>query len=165
MALPVLNPYASDCAACSGLCCVAPAFEVSEDFGLDKAAETPCPHLSADDSCRIHAELPERGFRGCVAYECWGAGPWVTRELGSWRSDPSKAALETFMRVRPLFELSMLLELARGRYASPELDAARARIAARLGSAAAMSAPGRAEDERFAREALRALARGSKEEG
>jgi Pentapeptide repeats (8 copies) len=99
-----------DCGRCSGLCCVAPGFARSADFALDKPAETPCPNLrpsvpGRDDApCGIHAELLDRGFPGCVAFDCFGAGQRVT---GDWRDGPEAAreAFDAFAVLRPLHEI------------------------------------------------------------
>ena len=69
----------ADCARCVGLCCVLLPFSTSADFAFDKAAGTACRHLRADHRCDIHARLREEGMRGCVAYDCFGAGQTVTQ--------------------------------------------------------------------------------------
>ena len=107
MAIPEL---VADCGRCSGLCCVAPAFARSADFALDKPAETPCPNLlpvvpgRADAPCRIHAELTDRGFPGCVAFDCFGAGQRVAAD---WRDGPDAAreAFDAFAVLRGLHEM------------------------------------------------------------
>ena len=91
-ALPATDPRSAlraDCAACLGLCCVVPAFAASADFALDKPAGQPCPNLRADSRCGIHAELRPRGFAGCAAYDCFGAGQRVSQvTVGrDWRAD------------------------------------------------------------------------------
>ncbi|MFT7772358.1 hypothetical protein [Roseateles sp.] len=84
----------ADCSACVALCCVIPPFDASQGFGFDKPAETPCRHLCADHRCGIHDGLLERGFEGCVAFDCLGAGQRLTAlaldRFGStdWRSRP-----------------------------------------------------------------------------
>lgn len=96
----------ADCARCTGLCCVAPAFARSADFALDKPARRPCPHLRGDFRCGIHAQLPERGFRGCAVYDCFGAGQRLTQETfpgTDWRRTPE--ILDVFETVRALHEL------------------------------------------------------------
>jgi uncharacterized protein YjbI with pentapeptide repeats len=103
----------ADCSRCVGLCCVAPAFARSADFALDKPAGRPCPHLRGDFRCGIHARLPERGFRGCTVYDCFGAGQRVTRETfpgTDWRSTPR--ILDVFETVRALHELLWYLAAA-----------------------------------------------------
>ena len=89
----------ADCARCAALCCVALAFDRSPLFGFDKPAGQPCRRLTPGGRCSIHAERQARGFGGCVAYDCLGAGQQVTQALfggRSWRDDPG--LLEPMMR-------------------------------------------------------------------
>lgn len=95
----------ADCGSCFGLCCVVPAFAASADFAIDKPAHTPCPNLGAGFGCGIHAELRPRGFAGCAAYDCFGAGQRVAQvTFGGvdWRTAPGSAgqmyAVFTVMR-------------------------------------------------------------------
>ena len=67
----------ADCSRCVGLCCTVLPFSRSADFAFDKPAGTPCRHL-ADARCGIHDRRRESGMRGCVAYDCFGAGQSVT---------------------------------------------------------------------------------------
>jgi hypothetical protein len=82
----------ADCSHCVGLCCAGPAFSASADFAIDKPAGQPCPNLRPDFRCGIHDRLRERGFPGCTAYDCFGAGQRVTAAFGGtdWR-DPNVA--------------------------------------------------------------------------
>ena len=100
----------ADCASCFGLCCVAPSFRASEYFAIDKPIGIACPNLDEENSCGIHADLRGRGFSGCMAYTCYGAGQRVSQELFggvSWREAPDTAALmfQTLPIVRQLHEL------------------------------------------------------------
>jgi hypothetical protein len=61
------------------LCCVLLPFARSADFAFDKPAGESCRHLAVDHRCRIHEELYDVGMRGCVAYDCFGAGQAVTQ--------------------------------------------------------------------------------------
>jgi hypothetical protein len=97
----------SDCASCAGLCCIATSFEVSEYFGLDKPAGMACPHLASDCRCSIHDDLVGRGFAGCAAYECFGAGPRVTRVFG--RGADPEVRNQVFLDLRVVHELLWLL--------------------------------------------------------
>ncbi|MQA98520.1 MAG: pentapeptide repeat-containing protein [Streptosporangiales bacterium] len=84
----------ADCDRCFGLCCVALPLTASADFAIDKPAGEPCPNLREDFRCGVHAELRERGFPGCVAFDCFGAGPKVSEvPFGgrSWRAAPETA--------------------------------------------------------------------------
>jgi hypothetical protein len=107
----------ADCAACSGLCCVATAFARSADFAFDKPAGTPCLHLADDFGCSIHATLRPRGFPGCTTFDCFGAGQQVTGETfagRTWRSDPHLSAeiFAVFGVLRALRELLWYLQCA-----------------------------------------------------
>lgn len=84
----------ADCTSCAALCCVALAFTASADFAVDKAAGEPCRHLASDLRCSIHTRLRPRGFPGCVAYDCFGAGQKVSQVTfggRDWRDDPQRA--------------------------------------------------------------------------
>lgn len=100
----------ADCARCAGLCCVAAGFSASADFAIDKPAGEPCPNLDAQFRCQIHGHLRDRGFAGCAAYDCFGAGQHVTQVTfggRSWLSDPDIAGpmFEAFTVMRQLHEL------------------------------------------------------------
>jgi uncharacterized protein YjbI with pentapeptide repeats len=96
---------------------VAPAFAASADFAIDKPAHTPCPNLQDDFRCGIHAELRHRGFPGCTAYDCFGAGQRISQvTFGGvdWRMAPQAAQqmYAAFAVMRDLHELLWLLEEA-----------------------------------------------------
>lgn len=100
----------ADCASCSGLCCVVPAFAVSADFAIDKPAGQPCPNLQPDLRCGIHSRLRPDGFAGCAAYDCFGAGQHVSQVTFAgqdWRADPGTAQemFAVFPVMRALHEL------------------------------------------------------------
>jgi uncharacterized protein YjbI with pentapeptide repeats len=107
----------ADCARCVGLCCVAHTLVRSADFAIDKPAGTPCPHLADDSSCSIHAELRPRGFPGCTAYDCFGAGQQVAQQTYAgvgWRESPATASemFRVFEVMRGLHELLWYVEEA-----------------------------------------------------
>lgn len=106
----------ADCAACSGICCVALPFDADQGFGFDKAAHTACPHLGADFRCGIHGSLSTAGFPGCVSYDCHGAGQRVTRAHADrpWTGGEgqAQAMFASFSRVKPLHDLMALLATA-----------------------------------------------------
>jgi len=107
----------ADCENCAGLCCVALPLSASADFAIDKDAGTPCPHLGDGFRCDIHGELRQRGFPGCTAYDCFGAGQRVTQVTfrgRDWRSEPEIAGdmMEAFRRMRRVHEMLRLLEEA-----------------------------------------------------
>jgi hypothetical protein len=123
----------ADCASCVGLCCVAPAFVKSSDFAITKPAGQACPNLGADFRCGIHERLEEKGFPGCVVFDCFGAGQRISQETfpgQDWRSAPEMLGLLPV--VRPLHELMWLLtealKLAAAVRVHPKLRAELARI-------------------------------------
>ncbi len=110
----------ADCSRCVGLCCVAPAFVRSSDFAIDKPAGRPCPNLQHDFRCDIHDQLRPRGFPGCAAFDCLGAGQQVTQATfggRDWRADPelAKQMFDVFGTMRQLHELLWYLHEARAR--------------------------------------------------
>lgn len=100
----------ADCDNCFGLCCVAPAFAASPDFAIDKPAGVPCPHLQPDSRCDIHPSLIERGFSGCMVFDCYGAGQKVSQLTFGGRDrrdDPALAEqmFDAFAVMRTLHDL------------------------------------------------------------
>jgi hypothetical protein len=128
-----VTDLAADCARCRALCCVAPAFVASADFGLTKPAGRPCPNLRADDRCGIHPVLPERGFPGCVAYDCFGAGQQVVAGFGG--GPRSAAMLAAYETARQRHELLYYATDALSRPAAAEVHPALRAAAAGLGAA------------------------------
>ncbi|SCZ79793.1 pentapeptide repeat-containing protein [Acidaminobacter hydrogenoformans] len=122
----------SNCAECYGLCCVGLHFAASEGFPLDKAPGKACPHLQADFRCGVHETLSERGYKGCIGFDCLGAGQRVSRVTfpeGSWKRLPgsSKLMFEAFVVMRHLYELlwylSEALERCQGKRLKRDLTA------------------------------------------
>lgn len=115
----------TDCSNCAALCCVSLVFDQSDMFAFDKAAGEACPNLEACGRCTIHEELEEKGFKGCVLYDCQGAGPHVTQEIfggQSWQENPTllKPMMEAFRIMRQVHELNLLLTEAGKLELSPE---------------------------------------------
>lgn len=113
------------CEQCFGLCCVALRFSVTEGFPIDKEVGHPCLHLQPDFRCGIHTSLNKRGLKGCVTFECFGAGQYVSQvSFGGldWREYPDSAAhmFKTFIVIMQLHELLWYLaEALRLEAASP----------------------------------------------
>jgi len=108
----------ADCARCAALCCVAFAFEPSADFAVRKDAGAPCPNLDGCGGCAIYRDRPERGFGGCVQYDCLGAGQRVVQETfcgRSWLQDPAllPPMLRAFDVMRRVHQSLALLAAAR----------------------------------------------------
>lgn len=109
----------SDCERCFGLCCVALPFVKSSDFPVSKAGGQPCGHLGGDFHCGIHGRLRQRGYQGCVAFECFGAGQQVSQVTfggRDWRQEPGSAAemFEVFAVMRQIHEILYYLAEALG---------------------------------------------------
>lgn len=107
----------ADCSQCAALCCVLLPFDKSASFGFDKAGGEPCQNLNACHGCRIHDRLEEKGFSGCVAFDCHGAGQRVVQEVfdgADWREDLSLLSRlgPAFHRMRRIHELLLLLREA-----------------------------------------------------
>ncbi|OCX62781.1 hypothetical protein BFP70_13315 [Thioclava sp. SK-1] len=106
----------TDCSQCAALCCVMLAFDKGEDFAFDKNPCEPCRNLSGH-SCAIHDSLTPKGFPGCVAYDCLGAGNRVTTEVfmgQSWRTDPKlmRPMMEAFSAMREVHKRIDVLRAA-----------------------------------------------------
>ena len=100
----------ADCKNCFGLCCVALYFSASEGFPIDKDAGQPCLNLQPDFRCCVHKSLRERGLKGCLAFDCFGAGQKVSKvSFGGhdWRKVPesAKQMFKVFLIMRQLHEL------------------------------------------------------------
>jgi hypothetical protein len=118
----------TDCSRCAGLCCVVHAFYSVQGFAFDKPAHSACRYLTLEDRCAIHTRLASRGFPGCVAFDCYGAGQRVTQELFngmSWRTSDETAVQSLFSAYTSclaLHRLMAMLALAEATV-SPPLDA------------------------------------------
>ena len=100
----------ANCESCFGLCCVALFFSASEGFPVDKDAGQPCLNLQHDFRCCVHKSLAERGLKGCLAFDCFGAGQKVSQiSFGGndWRNVPesAKQMFQVFLIMRQLHEL------------------------------------------------------------
>lgn len=95
----------ADCSQCFGLCCTALNLIASSDFPINKPAGSPCVNLQSDYGCQIHANLREKGFKGCTVFDCLGAGQvvsQVTFKGQNWRDDPEIGA--KMFQVFPIME-------------------------------------------------------------
>ncbi len=115
----------ADCKKCFGLCCVSLYFSASEGFPIDKDPGDPCINLQSDFQCCVHRSLKERNLKGCITFDCFGAGQKVAQiSFGGndWRKVPeySKQMYEVFLIMRQLHELlwylteALTLQPARG---------------------------------------------------
>ena len=98
-----------ECSSCTALCCSAYHFARDAGFPLDKQADRRCAFVRADHRCSIHAQRAARGFEACIAYDCYGAGQWITRMR---LEDGLSETLERFRLVRSIHELLAMISLA-----------------------------------------------------
>lgn len=113
----ILNHLRADCENCFGLCCVALPYAKSADFAFDKDGGTPCRNLQSNYLCGIHNDLRNKGFRGCSAYECFGAGQKVSQSTYNgkdWRSDQdiAKEMFDVYPIMQQLHEMLWYLNEA-----------------------------------------------------
>lgn len=113
----MITTLISDCNNCFALCCVALPYGKSADFPLNKDGGKPCQNLCSNNMCAIHDHLREKGFRGCVSYECFGAGQHVSQTIyegKDWRDDPKRAneMFKVFPLVQQLHEMLWYLKQA-----------------------------------------------------
>lgn len=98
----------ADCDRCDALCCTHLAFDASPAFAFSKPAGVPCPNLRAN-RCSIHSRLAARGFAGCAAYDCRGAGQRAT-ELFARTTLTDTEKHDVFAVLRELHELMWILD-------------------------------------------------------
>lgn len=115
----------ADCEKCFGLCCVALYFSAAEGFPVNKDAGKPCINLKDDFRCNVHNNLVKKGLKGCIAYDCLGAGQKVSQVTYGgydWRSNKEAAEemFEVFVIMKQLHE--MLWYLTEAYTIHPEQD-------------------------------------------
>lgn len=110
-------PFQINCEACSGLCCVALFFSKTDGFPADKPGGKPCTNLLPDFRCSIHSRLQQENMKGCLSYDCMGAGQIITKNFNWKKADALKreqifeAFLNTFRLQQILFYLTQALIL------------------------------------------------------
>ena len=107
----------ANCSKCFGLCCTALYFSKTEGFPQNKEARKPCLNLEGDFRCKVHDKLDIKGLKGCMAYECLGAGQkvaQVTYKGDSWRKNEkkSKEMFDVFTIMIQLHEMMWYLSEA-----------------------------------------------------
>ncbi len=134
--MPRTAPLRTDCSQCAALCCLALAFDKGRDFAFDKNPGEPCRNLSGHN-CAIHDDLTERGMKGCVAYDCLGAGNRVVQEVfdgRSWQTEPrlTRVMIEAFAAMREVHKRIDLLRAAGAFDLDPRDDQTRRSLLAQL---------------------------------
>lgn len=104
-----------DCSKCSGLCCTALFFSKIDGFPENKVAGKPCIKLKNDYYCKIHNELEKRNMKGCMSYDCFGAGQHVTQCIykgETWQTskEHSQEIFDVFIITFQLYQIRYFLE-------------------------------------------------------
>jgi uncharacterized protein YjbI with pentapeptide repeats len=107
----------ADCDKCFGLCCTALYFSASDGFPVNKDAGKPCINLQDDYRCSVHKNLDKKGLKGCIAYDCLGAGQKVAEVTyggNGWREnlDSAKQMFDVFIVMKQLYEMLWYLKEA-----------------------------------------------------
>ncbi len=102
------------------------AFYAAQGFAFNKAAHSACRYVTLENRCASHTELASRGFPGCVAFDCYGAGQRVTQELFNgmtWRTsgETQVQIFSAYTCCLALHRLMAMLMLAEAT-AAPPLD-------------------------------------------
>ena len=105
----------SDCSKCAALCCIAYPSDDMPGFAAEKGSGEPCPKLDSCGNCTIYPDRERLGFAGCIAYECFGAGQFVTQSIlavddRSENPRTKQAMVDSFLRLRPAFDLLFLAQ-------------------------------------------------------
>lgn len=110
--LSIFEPYTINCSKCCGLCCTALWFSKSDGFPEDKSAGVPCKNLQSDHRCKIYSKLSKQKLKGCMGYDCFGAGQQVISILGKcpdWKSISSQEAEMIFQSYLTVLQIHQVL--------------------------------------------------------
>lgn len=104
-----------DCSKCSGLCCTALFFSKVDGFPENKVAGKACIKLKNNYYCKIHNELEKKNMKGCIGYDCFGAGQHVTQHIyigKTWSDSPECAQeiFDVFIIIFQLYQIRYFLE-------------------------------------------------------
>ena len=113
----ITKEFRCDCSKCFGFCCIALYFSTFEGFPTDKDAGKPCINLNSDFTCSVHNNLKKEGLKGCITYDCIGAGQktaQVTCNGHSWKQQPQNKTkmFEAFLVMNQLHEMLWFLAQA-----------------------------------------------------
>lgn len=100
----------ADCEKCFGLCCTALYFSKQDGFPADKEAGKLCKNLTPDYKCKVHKDLKALGLKGCMAYDCLGAGQKTVQNTYKGEDfirfpDKATQMFEVFLVIKDLHEL------------------------------------------------------------
>ncbi|MEG0265375.1 MAG: pentapeptide repeat-containing protein [Erysipelotrichaceae bacterium] len=108
------NELKIDCSKCFGYCCAALYFSKIDGFPYNKKNNEPCIHLMEHFKCEIHTSLKDKGLKGCLAYDCFGAGQKVAQHTFSNKADYLiDKQYVAFLMMRSLHEILWYLNEAK----------------------------------------------------
>lgn len=110
----LLNEMKADCFKCSGLCCTALFFSKMDGFPENKPSGKSCMNLQKDFLCKIHDSLVQYKMKGCIGYDCFGAGQYVTQSIyknNTWQDNKEKSQeiFDVFVVVFHLYQIRYFL--------------------------------------------------------
>lgn len=109
------KPYQIDCSKCYGLCCIGLCFSKMDGFPENKAAGKLCKYLLPNYSCKIHSLLNNKGLKGCISYDCLGAGQKICDKLSfvpKWYDENIDKVFIAFIKVVQLYQTIWYLKEA-----------------------------------------------------
>jgi len=103
-----------DCDKCSGICCVALYCMKTDGFPENKEAGVPCKHLMRNFHCDMYSDLADKNMKGCLVYDCFGAGQKVTQSCypdEDWQKNSEKTneIFQVFLIVFQLHQMAWYL--------------------------------------------------------
>lgn len=114
----------SKCEQCCGLCCSALYFAKLDGFPYNKKAKEPCRNLTPDFRCVCHKELKALGYKGCLGYDCSGAGNLTYEHLfhGTIQAHQMEQMYQVYLKVCSLQQMLAYLWQAYVRIADPHIE-------------------------------------------
>lgn len=86
----------------------------ADGFPENKVSGKACSHLKKDFQCDIHQELSSKKMRGCLSYDCFGAGQKTTHSFPSsvdWQSSSQQkgAIFDTYTKMFQIHQMRWYL--------------------------------------------------------
>lgn len=110
-----LEPYQINCSKCMSLCCITLYFSKTDGFPEDKISDIPCKNLQSDHKCKIHSLLLKQGLKGCMSYDCFGAGQNLCKQFSSlpnWETFNMQKLSQAFLTVTKVHQTLWYLKEA-----------------------------------------------------
>ena len=95
------------CEHCYGLCCRALYFSKMDGFPENKPAGKACSYLCADSCCSIYSQLDEKHLKGCMTYDCFGAG----QHMSAWLKQQNIYVIDQQMDAAVMESFHKLMKL------------------------------------------------------